>query len=286
MVFTRTWSDAYEATPAGSEGLATADDYMRAIKVDVRETFEIDHIEMDAAGRGEHAKVTFGAPISTPNNVANKGFIYTKDVSAKAELHFEDEDGNEIQLTSAGVIKLPATAALLAGAQTFSGAKTFSGGVVLDGDNLTCAATETIDGIDVSAHAAGTAKSQHAAGVGTHTHESAGAEGGKLGLAALSSYDSGWFAVDTNASYSKTHGLGALPKLASIWFSQNADGSNAFQVGDVVKGGDSDDNGITINAITTTTCNVITGADHIISYDAGGSWYHIKIGYCRVVLVA
>jgi len=37
-----------------------------------------------------------------------------------------------------------------------------------------------VDGVDVSAHAAGTARSQHAAGMGDHTHESSGAEGGKL----------------------------------------------------------------------------------------------------------
>ena len=154
MTFTRTWSDAYEATPAGSEGLATADDYIRATRVDVRETFEINHVEMDAAGRGEHTKVTFNAPIATPSNVANKGFVYTKDVAAKAELHFEDEDGNEIQITSGGVLKLPATAASLAGEETFTGAKTFSADITLDGGNIVCAATETVDGRDVSADGA------------------------------------------------------------------------------------------------------------------------------------
>lgn len=37
-----------------------------------------------------------------------------------------------------------------------------------------------VDGVDVAAHAAGTAYSQHTAGVGTHTHQSSGAEGGTL----------------------------------------------------------------------------------------------------------
>jgi hypothetical protein len=37
-----------------------------------------------------------------------------------------------------------------------------------------------VDGVDISAHAGGTAKSQHSGGLGDHTHQSSGAEGGQL----------------------------------------------------------------------------------------------------------
>lgn len=37
-----------------------------------------------------------------------------------------------------------------------------------------------VDGVDVSAHKAGTATAQHTAGVGDHTHQTAGAAGGKI----------------------------------------------------------------------------------------------------------
>ncbi len=51
---------------------------------------------------GKHTQITFDDPISTPGDVANEGVLYIKDVSAVVELHFKDESGNEIQLTSAG----------------------------------------------------------------------------------------------------------------------------------------------------------------------------------------
>ena len=41
--------------------------------------------------------------------MANKGFLYGKDVSYKIELHWEDEDGNEVQLTNAGSISVVTT---------------------------------------------------------------------------------------------------------------------------------------------------------------------------------
>lgn len=48
---------------------------------------------------GKHGLIEFLAPISTPANSADEGYLYIKDVSSKAELHFENEDGDEIQLT-------------------------------------------------------------------------------------------------------------------------------------------------------------------------------------------
>jgi len=39
-----------------------------------------------------------------PTAVGSCGFVYTKDVSAKAELFFEDEDGDEVQITTGGLL--------------------------------------------------------------------------------------------------------------------------------------------------------------------------------------
>ena len=39
------------------------------------------------------------------------------------------------------------------------------------------------------------------------------------------SYDSGWFAVTTGTVYTKTHGLGAVPKAYSLFHSTNSTGS-------------------------------------------------------------
>ncbi|KKM02738.1 hypothetical protein LCGC14_1781410, partial [marine sediment metagenome] len=61
--------------------------------------------EVSAADSGEHRNILFNAPIaSTPTVAANHGDLRIKDVSAKAELHWTDEDENEVQITSVGKI--------------------------------------------------------------------------------------------------------------------------------------------------------------------------------------
>ena len=56
------------------------------------------------------------------------------------------------------------------------GAATFESDLTVD--NLITAGN--VDGVDVSAHKAGTAKAQHTGGAGDHTHQSAGAEGATI----------------------------------------------------------------------------------------------------------
>lgn len=108
MAYGETWNAAYEATPDGGEDRSLGDDRIRALKTSIRERLEKDHYMAIAgvdADHGEHKQITFHAPISTPGNVANKSILYEKDVSAKVELHYLDEDGNEVQITSAGSLK-------------------------------------------------------------------------------------------------------------------------------------------------------------------------------------
>lgn len=105
MPYTTTWDSAFEASPANTANISEGDDRIRELKVSVRERMAKDHY-MDTAGtdadHGEHQKITFNSQIVKPTNVANKGFLYIKDVSAKVELFWEDEDGNEVQLSAAG----------------------------------------------------------------------------------------------------------------------------------------------------------------------------------------
>ena len=111
MAYTTTWDAANEAAPANTDVVSSGDDKIRELKVSIRERIAKDHY-MDIAGtdadHGEHQKITFQSQIAKPTNVANKGFLYIKDVSAKAELHWEDEDANEIALTSAGALNISA----------------------------------------------------------------------------------------------------------------------------------------------------------------------------------
>lgn len=106
------WTDTYDTnTPDGdADSPQEADDRIREVKAAVQERENVDHYwpltgtQVSDTEAGEHRKVTMHAPISTPANVANKMFVYGKDVGGKIELHVEDEDGNEVQITSAGKI--------------------------------------------------------------------------------------------------------------------------------------------------------------------------------------
>lgn len=120
-----------------------------------------------------------------------------------------------------------------------------------------------------------------------HTHASAGMQGGVLvGLAVFSGvYDSGWFAVANNTGYNKTHNLGAIPKLFSIWFSQNADGSAAKSAMFFEEDGGGGESGIGLSDMTTTTVRILIGDTRIYRAHTVDGNLELTTGYCRVVLV-
>lgn len=128
MAFSKTFDTA---TPAGSNSPTEADDRMREIKAATQERENVDHFwpltgtEVSDEDAGEHRKVTLRTG-SAPTAVADKGFVYAKDVSGKAELFYRDEDGNEVQLTSAGKLGA-ADENLLALNATFGGALSVTG---------------------------------------------------------------------------------------------------------------------------------------------------------------
>ncbi len=105
MAYTDTWNAAFEALPADGDNVSEGAERIRDLKLAVEERMQKDHYWAPAgtdANHGEHVKITFNAQSAKPAAVANKLFLYTKDVSAKVELFAEDEDGDEIQLTSGG----------------------------------------------------------------------------------------------------------------------------------------------------------------------------------------
>ena len=102
-IFTRTWNASYEAVPADSDNASEGAQRIRQLKVDIKERLQVDHSWAGDADDGAHKKVTFVDPLSAkPTAAVSEGYLYTKDVNTKAELFWEDEDGNETQLTSAG----------------------------------------------------------------------------------------------------------------------------------------------------------------------------------------
>lgn len=123
--------------PSGGEDPKLGDNRIRDLAAATAEALNVDHyIGADGGADagynedavGEHLRVKFNAPLGAdPPNVANKGFLYMKDVTGKVELFWQDEDGTVLQLTTGGILN----AVNLTGNQTIAGNKTFSGVTVL-----------------------------------------------------------------------------------------------------------------------------------------------------------
>lgn len=99
---------AFDKTkPQGSIPLKTLDDQCRTNFEAIEDAIDQDHdFTTGGTQTGKHDKVTLKAPLgSKPSLSASEGALYSKDVSAKAELFYEDEDGDEVQLTSGGRLK-------------------------------------------------------------------------------------------------------------------------------------------------------------------------------------
>ena len=108
MGHTDDWDATFETKPDDDNYGYEIDDYLRELKLAIRERFAVDHyiaVAGTQASHGEHLQISFYAPITKPTYAANKGFLYVKDVDDVLELHFLDEEGNELQITSGGGYK-------------------------------------------------------------------------------------------------------------------------------------------------------------------------------------
>ena len=90
--------------PAGSQKLRLSDDDIRNNNYALQDAIARDHVFPTGYGTdaGEHNRVKFTAPITSPASAANKCYLFPKDADSKVELHWLDEDGNELQITSKG----------------------------------------------------------------------------------------------------------------------------------------------------------------------------------------
>lgn len=103
-VFTRTWNASYEATPANGDDASEGANRIRDFKTDVAQRLVVDHSWDGDANDGMHKQITFADPlVSKPNQANDETYLYSKDVDSTSELFYEDEAGNEVQLTSVGL---------------------------------------------------------------------------------------------------------------------------------------------------------------------------------------
>ena len=100
-----------KAKPSSATSLRDSNPEMLANQTALETAIGQDH-EFSTGGTnsGEHTQIKFNAPISKPTNAANKGWVYSKDVGSVVELHWLDESGNEVQLTSGGAFREIVTA--------------------------------------------------------------------------------------------------------------------------------------------------------------------------------
>lgn len=109
MAHTRTWNAALEAIPPNSQAASQGATRIRDFKLDFRERFELDHVMDESNDDGFHKQVTLEEQPSSPSNIANKGRLFTKDVSGETELFYIDAGGTEFRITDNGKLLLLGT---------------------------------------------------------------------------------------------------------------------------------------------------------------------------------
>lgn len=106
MAFTNSWD---ETTPTGSDAASVADDFFRKHRLDLGERLEVMFYGFNASDNSSPEDVpgvkslpfrNQGDTPSTPST--DYGLVYVKNVDGIPELFYLDDEGNEIQLTSAG----------------------------------------------------------------------------------------------------------------------------------------------------------------------------------------
>ena len=93
-------------------------------------------------------------------------------------------------------------------------------------------------------------------------------------------YDSGWFAVSSAQTYTKTHNLGTDKIKYSVLMADNTDGANAKPAIDYMYGGSTDSRGYIPYQTTSTTVSIKTS--NKVGYSASGSW--VTSAYYKILV--
>ena len=214
--------------------------------------------------------------------------------ASAVELWAIDDDGNDIQLTKGGKIPLDLSARLANNGWLI-------GRNYADAANVNIVKVNTANAIELASHpyapdTGPSASLQYApkgyvdnkfpvdlATPGTGITGVLPIANGGMG----SVYDSGWFAVASNTTYTKTHSLGTTKVISTLYFSKSSDGSDDC----VIMGGAHNDIGIggrqaNIVNLTTTTVQIRT-ATNITDYkDSDGTNQDLTSGYLRIIMLA
>ena len=100
----------------------------------------------------------------------------------------------------------------------------------------------------------------------------------------INTYDSGWFAVTGDTTYTKAHGLGNLPFIVQLWVSDTSDGSGRVVSGTVVGG--IDGKGMNIVDVDNTNIKIRTHSWIVSVYDANGVQWAPDNAYAKIKAMA
>lgn len=107
----------------------------------------------------------------------------------------------------------------------------------------------------------------------------------KLPLSALKVYDSGWFVVSTNTTYTKTHNLGTTKVLITTYLAQNSDGSG-WCIKDWNALTESNDQSMVVS-LSTAQIVIRTTYTYIAKFkDSNGNQQTPTSGYLRIIMLA
>ena len=106
MALTDIWNAAFKASPANGDNASSGDDEIRTVKRAVEERLVQDHSWAGDADDGLHKKATLIEQASDPAFVANRGFVFTKDVNGITELFYMDDAGKVKQITTDGKLSV------------------------------------------------------------------------------------------------------------------------------------------------------------------------------------
>ena len=103
MAHSEIWDATYEAEPSNTDDASGGAGEFRDLKRNIRERAEVDHDWDDVNNAGKHNQVTLQRAAVKPTLSGTDGAVYAKDDgSGNTEAFFEDDSGNEVQLTEGG----------------------------------------------------------------------------------------------------------------------------------------------------------------------------------------
>lgn len=111
----------------------------------------------------------------------------------------------------------------------------------------------------------------------------------QLPVSVLKSYDSGWFPVGVNTTYTKSHNLGTTRVLSSIYFSENSNGSGRCILAAGVDSNQGTEGQCLLVSLSVNQVQIRTAqSGRIIAdiKDANGNSWQPSSGYARIVMLA